>query len=191
MKLPNLKTKFLGKVAIHYKEIDSTQLEMWRRIENNAIENGTIITADLQTNGIGTHGRTWYTDKKGNIAFSLFLKTECNIEKLEGITIEIATMIIEVFRQLYNIDLKIKYPNDIVYENKKIGGILTQTKIEGESVKYLVIGIGINTNNENLPKELTDIAFSIKKEFNITVDNEKVISNFLELFEKKIIEKEL
>lgn len=51
MQLQNLNTKFLGKNVIFYTEIDSTQLEVWRRIEKNSIENGTIILADVQTNG--------------------------------------------------------------------------------------------------------------------------------------------
>lgn len=51
MPLENLNTKFLGKNIIHYKEIDSTQLEIWRRVEKDTIENGTIILADIQTNG--------------------------------------------------------------------------------------------------------------------------------------------
>lgn len=51
MPLENLNTKFLGKNIIHYKEIDSTQLEIWRRLEKDNIENGTIILADIQTNG--------------------------------------------------------------------------------------------------------------------------------------------
>lgn len=51
MPLENLNTKFLGKNIIHYKEIDSTQLEIWRRVEKDATENGTIILADIQTNG--------------------------------------------------------------------------------------------------------------------------------------------
>lgn len=51
MPLENLNTKFLGRNIIYYKEIDSTQLEIWRRVEKDAIENGTIILADIQTNG--------------------------------------------------------------------------------------------------------------------------------------------
>jgi hypothetical protein len=51
MELQNLNTKFLGRKVIYYKEIDSTQLEVWRKIEKNTIENGTIILADIQTNG--------------------------------------------------------------------------------------------------------------------------------------------
>ena len=148
---------------IHYEKIDSTQKEVWRRIGKSI-----IISADIQTDGIGTHGRTWYTTQKGNIAFSIGLELNKSINKLNNLTIEIAEIILEVFENLYQIKLKIKHPNDIMINNQKVGGILTETKLQGEIVKYLVIGIGINTNNE-------EISTSIKKEFGIEIDNSKVI----------------
>ena len=187
----NLKTKFLGKNVYHYERIDSTQKEIWRRIEKKEIKNGTIILADIQTGGIGTHGRTWYTDTKNNIAFSFFLQMDCKLQKLEGLTLEIAQTIVETFQQLYQITLHIKLPNDIVYQNKKIGGVLTQTKVQNEKVKCMVVGIGINTNQEKFTKEIKDLATSIKKEFSINVENEAVITKFCELFEKKLIERNI
>ncbi len=57
-------TKYLGRKYIYYPEIDSTQSEIWRRIENRTIENGLVISAGTQTKGKGTHGRTWHTDEK-------------------------------------------------------------------------------------------------------------------------------
>ena len=89
----------------------------------------------------GTHGRKWHTDEKNNIAFSFFIETNCEVERLDGITIEIAETIVEVFKKLYDISLNIKFPNDIVYQGKKLGGILTETKLSGKIVKYMVIGI--------------------------------------------------
>ena len=191
MPFRNLKTKFLGKNVYHYERIDSTQKEIWRRIEKKEIKNGTIILADIQTGGIGTHGRTWYTDTKNNIAFSFYIQTDCKLQKLEGLTLEIAQTIVETFQQLYQITLHIKLPNDIVYQNKKIGGVLTQTKVQNEKVKCMVVGIGINTNQEKFAKEIKDLATSIKKEFSINVENEAVITKFCELFEKKLIERNI
>ena len=153
---------------IHYEKIDSTQKEVWRRIEKSI-----IISADIQTDGIGTHGRTWYTTQKGNIAFSIGLELNKSINKLNNLTIEIAEIILEVFENLYQIKLQIKHPNDIMINNQKVGGILTETKLQGEIVKYLVIGIGINTNNE-------EISTSIKKEFGIEIDNSKVIEEIFQ-----------
>lgn len=185
--IKQLNTKILGKNIIFYETIDSTQSEVWRRIEKNDIENGTIIIASIQTGAIGTHGRKWYTEKPNNIAFSIFIKTNCEIEKLEGLTTLIAEIFIKIFKEKYNINLGIKSPNDIVFNNKKIGGILTQTKVNKGIVKCIVIGIGINTNQEKFCKEIEKIATSIKKEFNISIDNKAIITRFCELFEDELI----
>ena len=160
--------------VIHYKKIDSTQKEVWRRLEKEI-----VISADIQTDGIGTHGRTWYTTQKGNIAFSIGLELNKSIKDLENITIEIAEIILEVFEKMYQINLQIKHPNDIMMNNQKVGGILTETKLQGEIVKYLVIGIGINTNNE-------EISTSIKREFGIEIDNSKIMNEICRRIGEKL-----
>ena len=190
MQLQNLTTKVLGRDFYYFDELDSTQNEIWRRIENKTIKNGSLILAKLQTSGIGTHGRKWFIEESGNITFSFYIETNCYPEKLEGLTLEIAQILLEVFKNLYNINLEIKLPNDIVYNNKKIGGILTQSKSQENIIKYLVVGIGINTNSQKLNREIEDIASSIKSEFNIEVDNLKVISEFCNIFEEKMGKKE-
>lgn len=189
MQLSNLNTKILGRKLSYYKEIDSTQSEMWRRINDNTAENGMIIMADIQNNGIGTHGRNWYTSQNNNIAFTFLMIPKCNINRLSGITLEIASILVEIFDKDYGIKLSIKYPNDLVANNKKIGGILTETKIKGEMVSHLVVGIGINTDQTNFNSEIDKIASSIKNEFNLSVDRNRIISEFCNEFEKNIIEK--
>lgn len=188
MQLKNLKTKFLGKNNIYYKEIDSTQNEIWKLYEQNS-PNGTLVMADIQTSGRGTHGRIWHTDEPNNIAFSFFIRMNCNIKKLKGITTEIAKIIVNIFKSKYGITLKIKEPNDIVFNNKKIGGILTETKVIYENVKCLAIGIGINTEQKEFSEDISKIATSIKKEFNIDINTEEFIEEFCNEFEKEIIER--
>ena len=82
---------------------------------------------------------------------------------------------------------KIKKPNDIMIKDKKVGGILTESKVSSEIVKFLVIGIGINTEKMNFTDDIKNIATSIKKEFGIEVDRKKIITNFCEEFEKTLI----
>ena len=189
MQLKNLKTKFLGRNLIYHNKIDSTQSEIWRLIKKDEIINGTVVLADIQTDGKGTHGRTWYTDEENNIAFSLYITPNCNIKNLDGITLKIAQLIIGIFKDQYNIDLQIKLPNDIVFNGKKIGGILTETQIISEVVKYLVIGIGINTNKQSFNDEIRNIATSIRKEFNINVDTQSFVTEFCNRFEKEIFKR--
>ena len=172
-----------------YHKIDSTQLEIWRRIEENKIENKAVIIADIQTNGKGTHGRKWHTDEGNNIAFSFFRQIDCEIDKLEGLTTEMAQIILNIFKELYQIELQIKLPNDIFYNGKKVGGILSETKVSGKIVKYIVIGIGINTCQTEFDIEIKDIATSIKNEFGIDGDRMKIIEEFCNRFENKISER--
>ncbi len=177
-----LNTKYLGKEILEFKEIDSTQKELWRRIENGNASNGCVVIAERQTDGIGTHGRKWYTDL-GNITFSFSIFPNCNIRKLENLTYKIAEILKEVFKDLYDISLDIKLPNDLMINGKKVGGILTETKLQGENVKVLVIGVGINTTLTSFPEELEGKATSIKRELDIEVANFWLIFRFLEQFE--------
>lgn len=186
MKLRNLKTNFLGRDFYFYEEIDSTQNEIFRRIKKGQIINGSVIMADIQTAGKGTHGRIWHTDEKGNIAFSFYIQTNCEIEWLDGLTIDIAKILVDMFREKYKINIQIKEPNDLMINNKKIGGILTQGKINGKYIKYLVVGIGININKKYFTNDIKDIATSIKNEFEVDIDREEVIAEFCNIFEKEI-----
>ena len=172
-----------------YRKIDSTQLEIWRRIEANKIDNKTVVIADIQTNGKGTHGRKWYTDEVNNIAFSFFRQINCEIDKLDGLTTEMAQIILDIFKELYQVNLQIKLPNDIFYNDKKVGGILSETKVSGNIVKYIVVGIGINTCQTEFDTEIKNIATSIKNEFGIDVDRMKIIEEFCNRFEKRISER--
>ena len=99
-----------GSKIFHYKTIDSTQKEIWRRFKNETIKDKTMIIADIQTAGIGTHGRIWHTDEENNIAFSVyfdFSKKNCRVDELDGLTVRIAKKIVMVFKEMYDIDLDI------------------------------------------------------------------------------------
>lgn len=185
MKLTNLKTEFLGRNAIYYKEIDSTQSEIWRKVEE--LTNGSLVMAGIQTLGKGTHGRVWHTDEAGNIAFSFLIKMDYEVKKLEGLTLEIAQIIVDIMKTKYGIKLDIKEPNDLIINNKKVGGILTETKLSFENVKYLVIGIGINTSKQSFTEDIKDTATSIKKEFNIDVNIVEFVTEFCNIFEEKFM----
>lgn len=190
----------LNKNICIFEEIDSTQKEVLRRIEN--IKDSIVVISKIQTDGIGTHGRKWISNKN-NITFSLGINfsniknntkddlLNVNINSIEGITIEFAKLLVNIFKSIYGIDcINIKYPNDLLINGKKIGGILTETKLVRDNVKYLIVGIGINTNQTDFDNlEIKDIASSIKIECKKEVDNNKVIFEFIKEFEKCLEER--
>ena len=183
-----LHTNIVGKKCKFYNEIASTQLEA-KRLAEDGIENGTIIITDCQTSGIGTHNRKWYSEKGKNISFTLILYPNCKVKELENLTVDIAKCIINSIYDLYGYNLEIKIPNDIMYKEKKIGGILTQIVSNGENIKYLLIGIGLNVNGEKFPEDLKDIATSLKLEFRQEFSRQKIVELFCINFERYCEEK--
>ncbi len=185
IELDGLVSKVIGKEIYYYDEIDSTQKEVWRRIEGHKeLKNGTIILADVQTAGVGTHGRNWYTSQKGNIAFSIVLFPDCNADKLKNVTKEIAKIFVDIFHDFYKVEIEIKPPNDLIINKRKVGGILTETKLSGENVKILVIGVGINITKKDFEEDIKYSATSISKEYKIKIDNDLIISEFCNRFER-------
>lgn len=178
----NLTTNYIGQNIIYFETIDSTQKQAKKLAENN-LPNGTLVLANMQTSGVGTHGRVWYTEADSNITMTLVLYPNCNIDKLKTITIDIANYMVEVIKDLYGIQLSIKEPNDIILNGKKIGGILTETKVNKEFVNILFIGIGFNVSQEKFSEEIKETATSLKKEFKEDFEREKIISGFLNKFE--------
>lgn len=184
--IENVKTNYMGKNILYFEEIDSTQKKAKEIVSE--IENGTIIIAENQTEGRGTHGRKWISEKGKNIMFTLVLFPNCNIEKIQGLTILIANCLVRAIENLYKIKLNIKYPNDLMCNNKKIGGILTESISQNSIVKKIFIGIGFNVNSKKLDKEIENIATSLCLEFDKEFSREKIISEFLNIFENEFKE---
>lgn len=189
MKQPDfIHTKFLGKKFVSFDTITSTQEYVKEQEKTGNIKEGEIVFAERQTTGVGTHERKWYTGKNKNLAFSFALFPNCNINKLEKLTIVIAQSFVQAIRELYLITLEIKEPNDIIYKNKKMGGILTESITEGEIAKKIFIGIGFNVNEDKFPGNLSEIATSLKVEFGTEFSREDILIRFLEIFEKNYLE---
>lgn len=181
-KIQSADTKYLGKNVEYYDTINSTHIRA-KDIASEKNENGKIILAEVQTSGIGTKGRSWYTGKEKNIAMSIILHPNCNIEELEGLTIKIAETMQRTIYNLYKYNLKIKEPNDLMLNNKKISGILTEISTIGEKINYLIISIGFNVNEDTFSSETKDIATSLKREYNKSFIREEIIVNFIEELE--------
>lgn len=169
----------------YFETIDSTH----KYIKEHAsdLEDRTIAIADNQESGIGTHGRTWYTGDANNIAMSMLIKPNCDIDKLNNITIEIAKSIQGAIKEKYNINLEIKYPNDLLLNNKKICGILTEIRSISKEVTHLIISVGFNVNEVNFDSETEKIATSLKKEFNKNFNREEIILKIIEKIKNEIL----
>jgi len=182
----NLSTKYMARNIVYFETIDSTQKKA-KELAKCKVQNGTLVLANMQTHGIGTHGKVWYTEADSNILMTLVLYPNCNIDNLKTITIDIANCLAKIIKDLYEIQLSIKEPNDLILNDKKIGGILTETKLNKEFVEALFIGIGFNVNQEKFPEEISESATSLKKEFKKDFEREKIVARFLNEFEELVV----
>lgn len=130
-----------------FDSIDSTNI--YCKENHIKLKDRTLVIAKEQINGRGRLGRKWISSKGQGIYFSLVLKPEMALEEAFMFNQVIALSIINVINKYLNKNtLEIKWPNDIIINNKKIAGILTETSGELEKVDYIIIGVGINLNNK-------------------------------------------
>ena len=182
-KIRNAKTKIIGKKIEYFKEIESTHI-YGRKIAEDKENDGKVLLAEVQTGGIGTKGRSWYTGYGKNIAMTIILHPKCKIDELDNLTVEIAEKIKEAIYELYVYKLEIKKPNDLIFNGKKICGILTELHSQGEKIKYLLISFGFNVNEDEFSEETKDIATSLKKETGKEFSREEIICKIVEKLEE-------
>lgn len=153
-----LKTKFLGKNVISYVKVDSTN-DVAYGLAENGIREGTVVLAEEQAKGKGRHGRRWVSPAKGGIYMSCVLRPEIAPNEIAKITLVAAVSMAKTVRQLTGLTAMIKWPNDILVNNKKVCGILMEMKAEQDTVKFIILGIGLNVNipGRHLPKGATSL----------------------------------
>ena len=111
---------------------------------------------------------------------SMLFKPECDFSSLNNITVDVAQSIKKTIRNLYNIGLNIKYPNDLLLNGKKICGILTEINTISGKINYLIISLGFNVNEICFDEETIKIATSLKKEYNKNFDRKEIILKIIQ-----------
>lgn len=178
-----LNTSVIGNEIYYFNEVESTNDEI-RKLGENGYKEGVIVIAETQTNGKGRRGRAWTSPKYSGIWMSMLLTPEIAPIEAPRLTLVAGLCMCKAIRDLTGLSALIKWPNDILINGKKVCGILTEMSAEIESVNYIILGIGVNVNNNEFPEELKDIASSLKIEGNINYQRKKIIKCFLEYFEK-------
>ncbi len=164
----NLRTVELGNQIEYYQRLESTNQEAWEVIDLKDTNHGTIIITDNQLSGKGRNGNTWFMSPSKGLTMSIILKKPISINY--GLLIPIAAGVAAA-KALENrgANPKLKWPNDIIINNKKCGGILCETKIKNNKVSQMVVGIGLNINETNndfpdtISKSATSLAIETKQ----------------------------
>jgi BirA family biotin operon repressor/biotin-[acetyl-CoA-carboxylase] ligase len=162
----------IGKKIIHYKEIDSTN-DQAKRLIKKGFGEGTVIVADSQSKGRGKPGSSWFSPPKDGIYLSAVVKPYKNPKDLAPITLLGAKAVVNSIEKTSPLKAKIKLPNDVIVNDKKICGVLVERVASG----HLIIGIGVNINNPvgSFPEEIKDSASSLKIESKKNIEPQKFV----------------
>ncbi len=159
---------------IHINELDSTNNYVANVVRHGEIHSGTVVSADFQREGRGQRATKWQSLIAQNALFSIFLSWEkLNATDQFQLSMLTAIAIVEILEELGIQNIKIKWPNDIFVENRKIGGILIENDLNGQQISSSIVGIGLNVNQVHFESNMQ--ATSIKLETGQPFDIQSVI----------------
>ena len=177
------KCKWMAKEVVLLEETGSTNVEA-ARLAQQGRDHGTVVIADRQTCGKGRRGRSWHTPGNTSIAMSFLLKPQLEAEYASMLTLVQAMAVAEAVEEVTALKSQIKWPNDILINEKKVCGILTEMNLNGSEIASVIIGTGINVNQESFPEEIREIATSLKKESGEEQCREKLVGVLCKKFEQ-------
>ena len=178
-----LETDFIGRSIRFYKDIPSTNDKL-KTLAATGEKDGTAVVAVTQSAGRGRRGRIWLSAEDKGVYFSLLVRPEIGLADASAITLVAGLSVCRALNDAFGVKALIKWPNDVTCGGKKICGILSEMGAEGYDISYIVIGIGINTDESHFDGELKDIATSVYMETGAKPDKAAVLAEVLNRFEK-------
>ena len=182
-----LKAEFVGQDVRYSETIDSTMDEAYR-LGSEGAESGLIVVSESQTKGRGRMGRSWMSPSGKGVYFSLLLRPKMPLSEVAKMTLLTAVAVNEAIREVCDVDVQIKWPNDLLIGRKKVAGFLTELNAEMDQVRFIVIGVGLNVNTSL--SALPDVATSLKVETGKKVSRARVMQSILERIESRYVQAE-
>jgi BirA family biotin operon repressor/biotin-[acetyl-CoA-carboxylase] ligase len=155
--------RIIGRKILEFSVLQSTN-DTGLILAIEGAEDGTVVRADAQTKGRGQHGRNWHSPRGLGLYFSVLLRPPILPEQTHRITIVSAVAVAQAIEEHTGLPARIKWPNDICINNRKVCGILTESESGRYYIKHAVVGIGINVNHTpgDMPRGISSLATSLR-----------------------------
>lgn len=180
--LSKLQTNYMGRQVFSYDEVTSTNT-VAKQLADEGKEEGTLIVSDKQIQGKGRRGRYWESPKGSGIFMTVILKPMMKPVYASMLTLVAALALNDAITDLTGLEAKIKWPNDVVVNKKKVAGILTELSAEVDYINHIVVGIGVNVSMKDFPEELKDKATSLLLESGKSIGRAQLIAKTMEYLE--------
>ncbi len=170
----------LGQPLVHVARTASTNDLAWAHA-NEGAPHGLVVHCDEQTQGRGRHGRTWFSGRLGeNLLFSVLLRPRFSAASCPAFSLAVGLAVRDAVQKYLGSPALVKWSNDVYAQDNKIAGVLVESQFRGSELVALVVGIGINVNTEEFPKELAGTATSLLLAGAGEVDRERLLVDVLE-----------
>src|SRR5437667_2738643 len=178
-----LKGSLFGKRIFHFFKTDSTN-RVALELGHAAEPEGAVVLAEEQTAGRGRAGRKWHSERAVGIYVTLLLRPKLAPVQAPLLTMMAGLSAPSAVQAVTGLTVDLKWPNDLLIRGKKVGGILTEMHAEPGMVRFVVVGIGLNVNQERFPGELANIATSLRLEMGKPQSRMEVLVRMLREFER-------
>ncbi len=182
---------------IYFRELDSDDIgrRIWvlrelhstnkwiKTIPSRTTHHGLLCLADSQIRGRGQYNRSWLSEKNKNLTFTIVLKPEYST-KIQLLLLGMACAVSDAVKKMLNLDIRLKWPNDLMAGEKKIGGILGEASFAGDHIERFLIGTGINVNMYEIPEYIGNIAESLINLHGSEVPREKLMATVMNEFKE-------
>jgi len=170
------------KRIVHHESLDST-METARRLARDGCPAFTVVVAEAQTGGRGRLGRTWVSEA-GGVYFTVVLRPALPPQLAFRVNFAASTVLARVLRRRYDVDARVKWPNDILIDGRKVCGLLAEMEAEADAVRFVNIGIGLNANND--PPQVPAGAVSLRQALGRRVSRRDLLAEFLDALEERM-----
>jgi BirA family biotin operon repressor/biotin-[acetyl-CoA-carboxylase] ligase len=177
-----LKGSLFGKRVYHFFRTDSTN-RVAMELGYAGEPEGAVVLAEEQTAGRGRSGRSWHSERGAGLYVTLSLRPRLAPAQAPLLTMMAGLSAHTAILAQTGLNAELKWPNDLLLNGKKLGGILTEMHAEPSTVRFVIVGIGINVNQEKFPAELSGIATSLRREAGRTFSRVELLVKLLSQFE--------
>jgi BirA family biotin operon repressor/biotin-[acetyl-CoA-carboxylase] ligase len=166
----------------HHYSIDSTMNEA-ARLALKAAPEGTLVVAEEQTAGRGRFGRQWHSERGAGLYFTLLLRPPIHPSSAPVLTLLAGIAVAEAIQDVTQLATDLRWPNDVMINEKKAAGILVEMTAEPQRVQHVLVGIGVNVNHERIPDDLAAEATSLLLEASRTFSRLELLISVLKRLE--------
>lgn len=170
-------TRFARRLQ-HFAAVGSTNSRLLAAAANNAPE-GTVYVADEQTSGRGRGGHHWRSVAGDGLYVSVLIRPPLPLGEALWISLATGLAAQTAIRDTTGLHIDLRWPNDLLLNGKKCGGILVETSVDGQVLRFAVIGIGINVNHAEFPSDLAGVATSLRIEIGLMQSRESLLTALL------------